>query len=91
MIYGIYVVRDTKSEFMTPTYDYNDDSAIRNFSYAINNATGIMGYAPSDFDLYKIGIYDAKTGRIDLSEFPVPEFIVSGASVFGVKGDEIRD
>lgn len=86
MKYGIYVVRDAKSEFMSPTYDLNDESAIRNFAYAINNSGSIMGFAPSDFDLYKIGYFDAQKGLFDLSDHPVPEFIVSGASVFGVKG-----
>lgn len=88
MIYGIYVVRDAKTEFLTPTYDVNDESAIRNFSYAINNANGIMGFAASDFDLFKIGTFDASKGLLDNSAFPVPEFIISGGSVFGVKGSD---
>lgn len=89
MKYGIYVVRDAKTEFLTPTFDINDESAIRNFSYAINNTNGIMGFSPNDFDLFKIGTFDAAKGFLDKSDFPVPEFIISGSSVFGVKGSDV--
>lgn len=88
MIYGIYVVRDIKTTFLTPTFDMNDESAIRNFSYAINNTDGILGFSPSDFDLFKIGTFDNEKGFLDKSDFLVPEFIVSGGAVFGVKGVE---
>lgn len=88
MIYGVYVVRDAKTEFLTPTFDINDESAIRNFSYAINHTDGIMGFSPNDFDLFKIANYDASKGLLDKSDYPVPEFIVSGGSVFGVKDKE---
>lgn len=91
MIYGVYVVRDNKTEFLTPTCDVNDESAIRNFSYAINNADGIMGFAPTDFDLFKIATFDASKGVLDKSDYPVPEFIISGGSVFNVKGDDEND
>lgn len=88
MKYGIYVVRDNKTEFLTPNFDVNDESAIRNFSYAINNSNSIMGFAASDFDLYKIGTFDAAKGVLDKSDYPVPEFIISGSAVFGVKGSD---
>lgn len=89
MRYGMYVIRDTKTEFMRPTTDLNDESAIRNFTFAINNSTDIMGFAPGDFDLYKIGYFDAEKGMFDIADYPVPEFIVSGASVYGVKGSDL--
>lgn len=88
MKYGIYVVRDNKTEFLTPNFDVNDESAIRNFSYAINNGNSIMGFSPADFDLYKIGYFDASKGLLDKSDFAVPEFVISGNSVFGVRSKE---
>lgn len=89
MKYGMYAIRDTKTEFMTPTTDVNDESAIRNFTFAINNSGDIMGFAPGDFDLYKIGYFDAQKGVFDIADYSVPEFIVSGASVFGLKGSDL--
>lgn len=85
MILGCYVVRDHKVEFLTPTFDVNDESAIRNFAYAINNGNGLMGFAAADFDLFKIGTFDSKKGFLDKSEFPVPLLICSGSSILGAK------
>lgn len=91
MKYGVYVVKDHKTEFLTPTFDINDESAIRNFSYAINNTNGIMGFSPNDFDLFKIADYDASKGFLDKSNYPVPEFIISGSSVFGMKVGDMNE
>ena len=77
----IYSVRDNKSGFGTPIFEMNDQSAIRGFSYRINNP-GIMQFCPSDFDLYKVGVFDSEKGII-ISE-KVPVLIVSGSSLVGV-------
>lgn len=81
MTYPIYSIKDHKVGFMSPTVDQNDSSAIRNFSYAINNG-GIMNFSPNDFDLYKIGYFDDQKGNI---EEILPELVVSGSSVYGEK------
>lgn len=81
MIYPVYCIRDSKVDFMAPTVDHSDSSAVRNFAYAINS-DGIMNYSPNDFDLYRIGSFDSEKG---LLESCIPELIVSGISVFGDK------
>lgn len=81
MKYPIYAIRDVKVGFTAPTIDQNDASSVRNFAYAVNNG-GIMNYSPSDFSLYRIGVFDDESGTIENQE---PEFICSGSSVYGEK------
>lgn len=80
MKYPIFSYRDNKVGFGQPITDMNDQSAIRGFSFAINNNTGLMNFSPNDFDLYKIGEFDSEQGII--ISFEVPVLIVSGSSVF---------
>lgn len=83
MKYPIYAVRDIKVGFNQPMTDINDNTAERNFAYAVNNpANGIMNFVPKDYDLYKIGSFDTETGLIESEKVPV--LICSGDSVFGV-------
>ena len=81
MKYPMYSIRDCKVGFMPPTCDQSDQSAIRNFAYAINGE-GIMNYSPKDFDLFKVGEFDAEKGTIKSC---IPESICDGISVYGVK------
>lgn len=82
MKYPMYSVRDVKAGFMPPTCDQSDQSAIRGFSYSINGNTGLMNFAPKDFDLYKVGEFDTDKGCI----IPISPVVLvcSGGSVFGV-------
>lgn len=86
MIYGIYSIRDSLTGFMSPALDINDQSAIRNFSRAINSGEGLMDFAPKDFDLYLVGQFNNQTGVLE-PVVPV-QMVVSGASLFGVKYEE---
>ena len=82
MKYPVYAVRDVHVGFNSPMTDLNDNCAIRNFTYAINNPNnGVMNFSPKDYDLYKIGDFDTDSGFIT-SEI-VPLLICSGSSVFG--------
>ena len=82
MKYPVYSVRDVYVGFNQPMTDINDQTAIRSFTYAINNpANDVMHFQPKDYDLYKLGTFDTDTGRLDPE--PVPVLIVSGMSVFG--------
>lgn len=83
MKYPLYCVRDNKVGFQPQILvEQNDASAIRGFSFAIDNPQGIMNYSPADFDLFKIGDFDVDTGKI---ESCVPENVCSGYSVFTEK------
>ena len=77
MRYGIYSIRDAAAGvFTAPTIDLTDESAIRGFSQAVNNAGSLMNFCPSDFALYRIGTLNVEDGTID----PVspPSMLVSG-------------
>lgn len=87
MKYGIYSMRDKHVGFTEPRIFMNDKVAVRNFAAAVNNspAGSDLGFAPGDFDLYKLGEFDMDTGMFNTG---VPEFIVSGSSVYGAKDYE---
>ena len=66
MKYGIYSIRDSAAGvFTAPTIDLTDESAIRAFSQAVNNAGSMMNFLPSDFSLYRIGTLDVESGQIN--------------------------
>ena len=82
MKYPLYCIRDVKVGFLAPQVDQSDQSAIRNFSFAVNGNDGIMNFSPKDFDLYKVGEFESEDGKI---KSIIPELICSGTDVFGVK------
>lgn len=65
MKYSVYVIRDLKVGFMSPTVDHNDASAIRNFEHAVKNTSSLMNSHPEDYTLYRIGEFDSESGMID--------------------------
>lgn len=83
MKYPVFSYRDKLVGFGSPVVDQNDVSAVRGFSYAINNSDGIMNFQPDNFELYKIGVFDTDKGTIYALD--IPELIVSGSAVFEVK------
>lgn len=83
MIYGVFSYRDNKSSFGQIWYDRSVDAAKRGFAMMVNQPDGIMGFAPSDFDLFKIAEFDSVTGQLD-PIWPI-EFIVNGRDLLGEK------
>ncbi len=83
MTYSVYCIRDKYTGFMSPAIDMNDDSAKRNFAYAINNNPGVMNFAPVDYDFYRVATFDSKTG--DLRPVQPIEFICNGNEVLNEK------
>lgn len=79
MIYNIYAIRDELAGFLPPTYDVNDPAAMRNFRVAILRSSDSMHYMPSDFSLYRLGMYDSDTGKLIPDE--VPTLLMRGESV----------
>ena len=93
MKYGVYSMRDKHVGFTEPRLFMNDKVAVRNFAAAVNNSPvgSDLGFAPGDFDLYKLGEFDSESGLFsdkELINAGIPEFIVSGSSVFGAKDYE---
>lgn len=81
MKYPVYSIRDVKVAFGTPFVDMNDQTAIRGFSFSVNSKEGILNANPKDYDLYKIGDFDADSGTI--KAFDVPVLVVAGSDVYG--------
>lgn len=80
MIYPVFCMRDLKVGFLSPTVDQNDQTAIRNFSYAVNGNNSMMNYSPGDFQLYKVGTFDSQKGTI-LPLVPI-ELVAEGVNVY---------
>lgn len=64
MLYNLYAIRDSKTGFMTPVCEVNEDAAIRNFYHSVAASDGILRTFSKDFDLYQIGTYDTDKGVI---------------------------
>lgn len=66
-VIGIYVVEDVKADrYDTPYFAINDVMGERNFRIAVKNDQSIFANFTEDFNLYKIGTYDLKTGDLEL-------------------------
>jgi hypothetical protein len=79
MIYGIYAIKDEKVGFLQVMQDTNDDTALRNFSFAMNRPEQLYASNKQDFALYKLGSFDTLTAEIILES--TPKMIVSATSV----------
>lgn len=75
----VCAVLDRKAGFDGVQVFTNEDVAKRNFRYAINQS-GIPNYAPSDFEFYKIGEFDPKTGQIEAC---LPQILMTGLDCVG--------
>lgn len=83
MIYNVYSVRDSKSDFHVPFVDVNDASASRSFAMTVNTPGNLISFAPSDFALYCVGTFNSESGA--LVSDSLPRFVVSASSLLSVK------
>lgn len=79
MILRAYSIRDVHSGFSTPTFEYNDAIAIRQFQNAVQTTTGVLKSHKSDFSLYYVGEFDTDTSK--LSSLPVPQILLQASDV----------
>lgn len=77
MIYGLFAIKDTKSEFFKPFTHFNEQTALREFGLMVNNKANAISDNPADYELWRVGQYDTTTGTI----VPQTEFIVNAMSV----------
>lgn len=75
---NVYSIRDSKTGFLSPTFEINDAVAMRNFEHAVVNSDSVLFSHARDFDLFKIGTFDSDTGRLMPLELPVN--LISGYS-----------
>lgn len=74
MLVPLYAIRDRKSGFLAPTHDVNDETAKRNFAFAVQTRDKMFLAFPDDYDLYKVGAYETDSGIISPCD---PVFICS--------------
>lgn len=75
---NIYAVKDIKAgKFMNIWLETNDHSRERAYDTIRKDTSTIIGQYPTDFELWRLGEYDDKTGEI----IPGIEFIKGGAIV----------
>lgn len=77
----MYSYKDKKVGFMPPICDAGDQTAIRRFTYDVNQGNDYMRQFPDDYELYRVGEFDTDTGKIKVE---TPCFIVDGNNVYGV-------
>lgn len=78
MKFGVYSIRDSKTGFMAPTVEVNDQVALRNFSHAIMQSESILFTHAGDFELFKVGEFDSDTGYVD-AIVPIVHIAAGGA------------
>lgn len=87
MIMSIYSIRDKLTGYLTPTFEPNDQVAMRNFAHAIQHTDTLLHTHPGDYDLYCLGTLDSEDGTI----MPIsPQLVCSGSS-FSLKGGATGD
>ena len=69
MKYSVTALRDEVSkEYLTPSIAQSDSRAVRDLESVVMTQTakqeGMFFSHPSDFTLYKIGIYDSETSEV---------------------------
>lgn len=63
---GMYAIYDKMTGFMVPSFQQNDEQAIRAFKYDLNSEDmNLIQANPEDFNLQKVGIYDTDTGIVE--------------------------
>lgn len=71
MVLKIYGIRDTKTEiFNNPFFNHSHGEAERNFTDLVNDPQSQVNRYPEDFDLYFMGEYETKTGKISPLDTP---------------------
>lgn len=86
MIVPMFSIRDKLSGFGWPQIDTNEQTAKRNFAFAVNSPqANNMTFSPGDYDLYHVGDFDTEKGVFIPTKSGVPDFVVNGQSVFTAK------
>ena len=79
MMLKVYSVRDNKTgDFNVPFFEQNDVQATRMFHKLCNDDRVQIAHFPDDFDMYCIGLFDDKSGKLE--SFAAPEFMVAATS-----------
>ena len=78
MIYGLYAIKDEKIGFLQVMQDTNDNTALRNFQFAMTRKDTMYNGFKHDFKLYKVGEFDSVSGVIHAAD----PMLISSADQF---------
>lgn len=78
MILKAFSVRDVLTGFTTPDFKINEQVALRDFDYIVNNQTGLLNAKPEDYSLFLVGEFNTDTGEFIPCE---KKLIVEGVSI----------
>lgn len=84
----MYAIRDAKSEaFLNPFFKITHGEAERDFHQAVNDPQTSLNKYPEDFDLYYLGQYDDRSGK--LTSLDTPQHIVKAVQLRQQNGPQI--
>lgn len=79
---SIYSLKDVKSGvWMFPVECESDDAALRGLAFSLSR-DGVFAFAPSDFELYRLGWFKSDVGRF--VQLDTPMFIGTVADAFRI-------
>lgn len=79
MIYDIFSVRDSKTDFFPPQMHSSVGDAKRSLAMTVNTPGNMISFAPKDFDLYRVATFDSSSGEV-IPVYPA-EFVCSACSL----------
>lgn len=69
---NIYAMQDVKANaFGQPFFSPNDGLALRSVSDLVADRNSMPAKHPQDFNIFKLGVYDDNSGRIEANAVPV--------------------
>lgn len=71
MKFGVYAIRDVKVGFQSISVQPNDAVAVRGFESTVLTSDSVLFTHAEDFSLYKLGEFDADSGRLIPLDLPV--------------------
>lgn len=74
----LYSIKDTKVGYLAPYTQINDEVAKRNFLTEKTQKNSMISIYPEDFELWKIGEMNEKTGEINQEESINKYMIIRG-------------
>lgn len=85
MTYYVYAIRDVVSDVFTmPIFSRSDEEMTRNVAYNLAHGDSMMRDYASDYDLYRIGIFDDADGSL----VPCQHVLVAHLSSLVKGGDD---
>lgn len=85
----MFSIRDSKGEvYHPPMYANTHGEAERNFKMQVNNEKTMMFQFPEDFDLYYVGDYDTKSGKITPKD--TPQHLIKAVAVKQKSAEKVQ-